>query len=783
MPRIRLTLITILTLLVLAGAAVPAAAEPEPSSDLLLPWFEVHLSSQRTTLFAVGNAAEEALEVKVSVHTNWGIPVVERTLRLQAGEVKTANLRGWLVAGNVPDPVLRGVDLEHVQAALAGQLSPQDDLYYATQADPFDPELMVGYVTFRVTSSPRLDALWGDYFWADPEQDYAEGELLVDIDRSSSCGALCRTHRMRFMDGGGFEGGTKLVVWSPRRVQPAPDANAAFARQLALSPFHREPGEEFDERVLELLPVQLVDVRELFLEEDFGWMDVKTEEEIYVGVRYSASNRYSVALQTWCIPPPPPEEPKRAGIDIEKFTNGEDADTPTGPEVPPGGDVTWEYRVTNTGNVLLSDIRVTDDQEGEIDCPKTSLGAGESMTCTHSGIAPPAGEEDFQYANLATVTATPPTGADVTDDDPSHYWVEGQPPLGSEPAIDLEKHTNGQDADAAPGPTLSQGAAVTWTYIVRNTGSEGLEQVQVIDDREGAVSCPKTTLAIGEEMTCTLSGVAAVGQYRNESTVTAESAVDGQEVSDGDPSHYFVPSPPSPAAIDIEKATNGFDADSAPGPELQVGQTVTWTYVVTNTGQAVLTGVAVSDDREGAVSCPKSTLQPGESMTCTETGTAEEGQYANLGSVTGASQEDGSTVSDSDPSHYFGQPLNIEGQGCTPGYWKTHPGSWPPTGYSTGQAVQSVFSTASAYPAYGSASLLQALSFTGGPGVEGGVQILLRAAVAGLLNTAHDGVTYPRTTAMLISDVDVALASGDRDTMLLLATQIDNDNNLGCPLN
>jgi hypothetical protein len=55
--------------------------------------------------------------------------------------------------------------------------------------------------------------------------------------------------------------------------------------------------------------------------------------------------------------------------------------------------------------------------------------------------------------------------------------------------------------------------------------------------------------------------------------------------------------------------------------------------------------------------------------------------------------------------------------------------------------------------------------------------------VAGLLNTAHGGVGYPRTTSALVADVNAALSSGNRDTMLALASQIDQDNNLGCPLN
>ena len=122
-------------------------------------------------------------------------------------------------------------------------------------------------------------------------------------------------------------------------------------------------------------------------------------------------------------------------------------------------------------------------------------------------------------------------------------------------------------------------------------------------------------------------------------------------------------------------------------------------------------------------------------------------------------------------------------QGCTPGYWKNHTDSWAFAGFNPSSQVRGVFGSASAYPNHGPASLLEALSFKGGRGIEGGVGNLLRAAVAGLLNTSHDGVSYPQATSSLIRDVDSVLASGDRDTMLSLASSIDRDNNLGCPLN
>ena len=44
-------------------------------------------------------------------------------------------------------------------------------------------------------------------------------------------------------------------------------------------------------------------------------------------------------------------------INIDKVTNGSD-----GPNIHVGAPVTWTYTVTNTGNVALSDVKVTDDQ-------------------------------------------------------------------------------------------------------------------------------------------------------------------------------------------------------------------------------------------------------------------------------------------------------------------------------------------------------------------------------------------------------------------------------------
>ncbi|MEA1953043.1 MAG: SdrD B-like domain-containing protein, partial [Campylobacterota bacterium] len=344
---------------------------------------------------------------------------------------------------------------------------------------------------------------------------------------------------------------------------------------------------------------------------------------------------------------------ENASIDIEKTTNGQDADTLADAVILNLNDaVTWDYTVTNTGNVVLRNINAQDDKEGQVTCDKTTLAAGERMQCTEK----PGNAIVGNYENIATVVGTPPTGTNVTDNDPSHYRVT------SLPSIDIEKSTNGQDADfPEDAVVLNLGDLVTWSYTVTNTGNVVLTNINATDDKEGDINCSQTTLAVGESMQCTdKTGTAIVGNYGNMASVTGRTPTN-TDVTDDDPSHYRVASEPS---IDIEKTTNGQDADV---PEntvvLNLGDSVTWSYTVTNRGNVVLTDITVLDSQEGQVTCNQTTLAVGESMQCTDkTGSAVVGDYRNLATVTGTSPT-GTDVTDNDPSHYrvASEPsINIE---------------------------------------------------------------------------------------------------------------------------
>ncbi len=335
--------------------------------------------------------------------------------------------------------------------------------------------------------------------------------------------------------------------------------------------------------------------------------------------------------------------PPAPAVDIEKATNGVDADTAPGPSIPAGNPVDWTYVVTNTGNVTLDAVTVADDRLGPITCPVSTLAPAASTTCSASGVAV-AGA----YVNTSTVTAQPSTGGStVTDSDPSNY-------TGTVPGIDIEKATNGDDADLAPGPFIEVGNAVDWTYVVTNTGTAPLTGVTVVDDPPVAVTCPMTTLTVGASMTCTAGAAAVPGQFENSATATGMAGA--TQVSDTDPSHYFGAAP----AIQVEKSTNLQDADTPTGPLVGVGSGVLWVYLVQNTGNVVLPTFTVSDsDPAVNVSCPRPSLLPGDVVVCVALGTAQTGQYTNTATATGT-DPNGTVVNDTDPSHYFGVDSSID---------------------------------------------------------------------------------------------------------------------------
>lgn len=185
-----------------------------------------------------------------------------------------------------------------------------------------------------------------------------------------------------------------------------------------------------------------------------------------------------------------------AGIDIEKATNGVDADNPNGPEIPVGGTVTWTYEVRNTGNVLLSDIVVT-DSDNDVD-PVAVLDGGfnvgdldddgildfdEVWQYQATGVA-----EEGQYQNTGTATgtavygdgSTPVDGVDdPSDTDDSHYVGTAPPP---EPSYSIDKTVIDVGGEGADGVADEAGDVIKYQIVVANTGNVDITNVVLTDE-------------------------------------------------------------------------------------------------------------------------------------------------------------------------------------------------------------------------------------------------------------------------------------------------------------
>jgi hypothetical protein len=135
------------------------------------------------------------------------------------------------------------------------------------------------------------------------------------------------------------------------------------------------------------------------------------------------------------------------------------------------------------------------------------------------------------------------------------------------------------------------------------------------------------------------------------------------------------------ASVELQKLTNGIDADTANGgeaPEIAPGETVSWSYEVTNTGGVDLDTISVSDNQGITVSCPPDvTLTPDETMICTGSapavdlstepftgvigncdGRPSSRLYQNVATVDARAPDD-APVSAEDTSHYC-NPLEDE---------------------------------------------------------------------------------------------------------------------------
>ncbi|MFQ5399230.1 MAG: multicopper oxidase domain-containing protein [Anaerolineae bacterium] len=281
-----------------------------------------------------------------------------------------------------------------------------------------------------------------------------------------------------------------------------------------------------------------------------------------------------------------------------------------------GDTIVYTYTVTNSGDVTLTSVGATDDKLGSITLDATTLAPGATATGTASHTVVE-GDLPGPITNTVTAAGTPPAGAPVSSS------ASASVDLTFNPAIQVTKQASVASANV--------GDTIVYTYTVTNSGDVTLTSVGATDDKLGSITLDATTLAPGATATGTASHTVVEGDLPGPITNTVTAA--------GTPPVGAAVSSSASASVDLTFNSAIQVTKQASLVNADIGQTITYTYTVTNVGDVTLTGVVATDDKLGAVTLAASMLAPGVSVsgTATHTVTVEDlpGPLVNTVTVTG----------------------------------------------------------------------------------------------------------------------------------------------------
>ena len=160
---------------------------------------------------------------------------------------------------------------------------------------------------------------------------------------------------------------------------------------------------------------------------------------------------------------------------------------------------------------------------------------------------------------------------------------------------------------ATPATYSQVGDVIHYSYLVKNTGNVTFAGPVTVSDDKTAVTCPAGGLVPNATMTCTAPYTITqadldYGLLEN----TAFASANGTTSNTDDET---VTANRTPALSIVKTAT--------PETYSKVGEVISYSYLVKNTGNVTLNGpVTVSDDKATAT-CPAGSLAPDSTMTCT----------------------------------------------------------------------------------------------------------------------------------------------------------------------
>jgi uncharacterized repeat protein (TIGR01451 family) len=355
-----------------------------------------------------------------------------------------------------------------------------------------------------------------------------------------------------------------------------------------------------------------------------------------------------------------------------------------------GDVITYTLVAENTGKVTLSDVVITDSLVGLSglvygEWPGVSgvLEPGESITATATYPLTQANLDAGHVANVAVAKGQTPDDDDATSTDETDTEVHGG-------GLDLVKTA---DVSKVQSPAMV-GDVITYTLEATNNGSVTLTDVVLSDPLlEGSTwtyewpGDAAGELSPGQSVTAEADYVLTqtdldVGRVVNNALASGNTP-DGDEVKDTD---QIINALTAIASVDLVKTAD----DSAVHTPSEVGDLVTFSFVVTNTGTVTLNSVGIADELPGLSDVvyhwPSSpdvghVLAPGQVMTATATYhlTQEDLAAGHVANYALASGRPVSRLVEPDPNDPGTDPNDPGSGSSSPGTGSSSPGTDPNT--------------------------------------------------------------------------------------------------------
>ena len=179
---------------------------------------------------------------------------------------------------------------------------------------------------------------------------------------------------------------------------------------------------------------------------------------------------------------------------------------------------------------------------------------------------------------------------------------------------------------ASPNTYGYVGEVITFSYTLTNNGTVDLSGLTIIPTHGSSPSCPAATLAPGASMTCTASYAitgadVSAGSFKAQASATGSDGVNTIASNTGEATLTWVANP----RLQLAKS-------ASPTESAISGTVISYTYVLTNGGNVILTGPYTVTDNKTTVTCPAAgDLAPGASLSCTATYTLQNNDVDQTG--------------------------------------------------------------------------------------------------------------------------------------------------------